>query len=257
MPKLERDASHEPRVLPRFSLALDRWDARCDGSGMSELPRTQAELARLIDHTLLDPKATDRAIEALCREAQELGTFSVCVNPCWVAHAKRCLGAAAGVLVCTVVGFPLGANQTAIKAAEATQAISEGADELDMVMNVGWFRSGMHEQVRDDIAAVVAAARGRTVKVILETALLELGEVARASSLALAGGAAFVKTSTGFGPGGATVDAVAAMRRAVGPAVGVKASGGIRNAATARAMLEAGATRIGASATRAIVDGWA
>jgi deoxyribose-phosphate aldolase len=222
---------------------------------MPELPRTAAELAKLIDHTLLAPAATALEIEQLCREAQALGVFSVCVNPCWVALAKQRLRDT-DVLVCTVVGFPLGATTTQVKKAEAALAIEQGADELDMVMNVGWFRSGLHEQARDDIAAVVAVARGRVVKVILETALLELDEVARASELALEGGASFVKTSTGFGPGGATVEAVAAMRRAVGPAMGVKASGGIRNAASARAMLEAGATRIGASATRAILGDW-
>jgi deoxyribose-phosphate aldolase len=223
---------------------------------MPELPRSAAELARFIDHTRLDPAATASAIDELCREAQTLGVFSVCVNPCWVAHAKQCLRDT-NVLVCTVVGFPLGANDTSIKSAEAARAISDGADELDMVMNIGWFRSGRHEQVRQDIAAVVASAPKRVVKVILEVALLDLDEVVRASELALAGGASFVKTSTGFGPGGATVEAVAAMHRSVGSSIGVKASGGIRDAATARAMLEAGATRIGASASAAILSGWA
>lgn len=223
---------------------------------MSDLPRSAAELARLIDHTLLDPKATTSAIDELCREAKSHGLFSVCVNPCWVVHAKQALQDTE-VLVCTVVGFPLGANSTHIKAAEAANAVREGADELDMVMNIGWFQSGKFEHVRDDIAAVVAAAQGRVVKVILEIALLDLDGVARASELALAGGASFVKTSTGFGPGGATVEAVATMRRVVGPTFGVKASGGIRNATSARAMLEAGASRIGASASAAILAGWA
>lgn len=181
--------------------------------------------------------------------------FSVCVNPCWVAHAKQQLHGTE-VRVCTVVGFPLGANRTHIKAAEATHAIADGADELDMVMNIGWFRSGEDERVAADIAAVVAAARGRVVKVILESALLDLDGVTRACALALAGGAGFVKTSTGFAAGGATVEAVSAMRRAVGPEVGVKASGGIRSAAAARAMLEAGASRIGASASVAILADW-
>lgn len=222
---------------------------------MTELPRSAAELARLIDHTLLDPKATVSAIDQLCTEAQTHRLFSVCVNPCWVAHAKQRLQDT-GVAVCTVVGFPLGANSTRIKAAEAAHAIVEGADELDMVMNVGWFRSGDDAQVRDDIAAVVAAAGGRVVKVILEVALLDLAGIERASELALASGASFVKTSTGFGPGGATVEAIAAMRRVVGPTIGVKASGGIRNAATARAMLQAGASRIGASASVTILADW-
>lgn len=225
-------------------------------SAPGPLPRTAAELARLIDHTLLDPKATGSAIDELCREAQTHGLFSVCVNPCWVARAKQRLQDT-DVRVCTVVGFPLGANSTHIKAAEAAHAIAEDADELDMVMNVGWFRSGDDEQVRSDIAAVVAAAEGRLVKVILEIALLDLDGIARACELAVAGGASFVKTSTGFGPGGATVEAVSTMRRVVGPTIGVKASGGIRNAATARAMLEAGASRIGASASLTILAEWA
>jgi deoxyribose-phosphate aldolase len=223
---------------------------------MSELPRSATELARLIDHTLLDPKEPATGIDELCREAATHRLFSVCVNPCWVARAKQRLRDT-DVRVCTVVGFPLGANSTHIKAAEAAHALLDGADELDMVMNVGWFRSGMDEQVRDDIAAVVAAARGHVVKVILEIALLDLDGVARACELAVAGGASFVKTSTGFGPGGATVEAVAVMRRVVSPALGVKASGGIRSAATARAMLEAGASRIGASASVAILADWA
>jgi deoxyribose-phosphate aldolase len=222
---------------------------------MPDLPRTAAELARLIDHTLLDPKATASAIDQLCVEAQTHGLFSVCVNPCWVAHAKQRLQGSE-VYVCTVVGFPLGANSTHIKAAEAALAVQEGADEIDMVMNVGWFRSGSDELVREDIAAVVAAAHGHVVKVILEIALLDPDGIARACELALVGGASFVKTSTGFGSGGATVEAVATMRRVVGPAIGVKASGGIRDAATARAMLQAGASRIGASASAAILRGW-
>jgi deoxyribose-phosphate aldolase len=222
---------------------------------MTEIPRSAAELARLIDHTLLDPKATASAIDSLCSDAHTHGLFSVCVNPCWVAHAKQRLRDSE-VRVCTVVGFPLGANSTRIKAAEAAHAVVEGADELDMVMNVGWFRSGDGERVRDDIAAVVAAAEGRVVKVILEIALLDLDGIERACELALAGGASFVKTSTGFGPGGATVEAIALMRRVVGPTIGVKASGGIRNAETARAMLEAGASRIGASASLAILADW-
>jgi deoxyribose-phosphate aldolase len=221
-----------------------------------ELPSSAAELARLIDHTLLDPKATAAAIDSLCDEAKTHGLFSVCVNPCWVAHAKQRLHGTR-VRVCTVVGFPLGANTSHIKAAEAAHAIVQGADELDMVMNVGWFRSGNFEPVRDDIAAVVAAAEGRVVKVILEIALLDLEGIERACELALAGGASFVKTSTGFGPGGATVQAIQAMRRVVGPTIGVKASGGIRTAEVARAMLEAGASRIGASASVTILRDWA
>lgn len=222
---------------------------------MTTLPRTASELARMIDHTLLGPSASADAITELCAEAREHGLFSVCVNPCWVALAKRELDGSS-VSVCTVIGFPLGANATRIKAEESRVAISEGADELDMVLNVGWLRSGEMQKVHDDIAAVVAVAGTRVVKVILEIALLDMAEIIAASELCVRAGASFVKTSTGFGPGGATLEAVAAMRRTVGPDVGVKASGGVRTAADARAMIEAGASRIGASASLAILSGW-
>lgn len=222
---------------------------------MPDLPRTPAELASLIDHTLLSPSATASAIDKLCAEARERSLFSVCVNPCWVARAKQNL-AGSSVRVCTVIGFPLGANATQTKANEAARAIAEGADELDMVINLGWLLDGDDDAVRDDVAAVVCVAQGRVVKVILEVALLSLDQVRYASELSVAGGASFVKTSTGFGPGGATVEAVAVMRAAVGPKIGVKASGGIRDAATARSMITAGASRIGASASLAILDGW-
>ncbi|HLT35358.1 MAG TPA: deoxyribose-phosphate aldolase [Enhygromyxa sp.] len=222
---------------------------------MPDLPRTAAELARRIDHTLLSPSASKQAIDRLCAEARERELFSVCVNPCWVPRARQAL-TGSEVAVCTVVGFPLGANATGTKVDEAARAIADGADELDMVLNVGWLLDGDHDAVREDVAAVVSVARGRVVKVILEIALLNGEQIRRASELSVAGGAGFVKTSTGFGPGGATVDAVATMRAAVGAEIGVKASGGIRDAATARAMLEAGASRIGASASLAILDGW-
>lgn len=223
---------------------------------MADLPHTPAELARVIDHTLLSPTARVGDIERLCREAREQRLFSVCVHPCWVPRAKFDLGDASEVAICTVIGFPLGANQSVIKAAEAGRAVADGADELDMVINLGWLLGGEHDAVREDIAAVVQAAAGRLVKVILETAQLDDALIRTASRLAVEAGAQFVKTSTGFGPGGATVEAVRAMRETVGPDVGVKASGGIRDAATARAMLEAGASRLGASASLAILDGW-
>jgi deoxyribose-phosphate aldolase len=222
---------------------------------MPDLPRTAAELARLIDHTLLGPSARAAAIDLLCEEARGRALYSVCVNPCWVARAKQQLDGSE-VRVCTVIGFPLGANASASKAGEARIAVEHGADELDMVMNVGWFLSNEHERVRADVAGVIAAAQGRLVKVILEIALLEAGMIGPACELAVAGGASFVKTSTGFGPGGATVEAVRAMRAAVGDTIGVKASGGIRDAAAARRMLEAGATRLGASASLGILDRW-
>jgi deoxyribose-phosphate aldolase len=215
---------------------------------------TRAELAASIDHTLLRPAATRTQVEALCAEARAHKFASVCVQPSRVALAHACLSGQ--VPVCTVIGFPLGANQAAIKAAEARLAVSEGAHELDVVINIGLLRDGAHTDVVADLTGVVAAAEGRLVKVILETALLTPEEIDLACRLAVEAGAGFVKTSTGFGPGGATVAAVERMRRAVGPHIGVKASGGVGDAATARAMLAAGANRLGASASLAILAGW-
>lgn len=228
---------------------------------------TRAALAATIDHTLLRPTSTAAQVEALCREAHAHGFFSVCVLPNRVALARRTLAALAGSAnsragaggprVCTVIGFPLGANTPAIKAAEAAAALADGADELDMVVALGALREGDDAAVLEDIRGVVRAGAGQhLVKVILETALLSPEEIDRACQLSVAAGAHFVKTSTGFGPGGATVEAVRRMRAAVGPTVGVKASGGIGDAAAARAMLAAGANRIGASASVAIVSGW-
>ena len=215
---------------------------------------TRAQLAASIDHTLLRPTATRAQIEQLCAEAREHRFASVCVQPSRVALAHTCL--MGQVPVCTVIGFPLGANRPQTKAAEARLAVHEGAHELDVVIALGLLRDGAHDEVIADLAGVVAAAEGRLVKVILETALLEPAEIDLACQLAVAAGAGFVKTSTGFGSGGATVEAVARMRRAVGPKVGVKASGGIGDAATARAMLAAGATRLGASASLKLLAEW-
>lgn len=219
---------------------------------------TRAELAARIDHTLLRPTTTPAQVEALCREAHAGGFFSVCVQPCHVARASaglRALGSP--VKVCAVVGFPLGANVPEIKAAEAARALADGAEELDVVIALHALRAGDDAAVREDIAGVVRTGTGaHLVKVILETALLSAEEIERACGLSVAAGARFVKTSTGFGPGGATVEAVRRMRAAVGPGVGVKASGGISDAAAARAMLAAGADRLGASASLAIVAGW-
>lgn len=225
---------------------------------------TRAALAALIDHTLLRPAATAAQVEQLCREAHEHGFFSVCVNPVHVARARRTLDALgdntpgrARVQVCTVIGFPLGANVPAIKAAEAARALADGATELDMVIALGSLRAGDDALVQADIEGVVRAGAGaHLTKVILETALLDAAEIDRACRLSVAAGARFVKTSTGFGPGGATVEAVRRMRAAVPAEVGVKASGGISDAAAARAMLAAGADRLGASASVAIVAGW-
>lgn len=215
---------------------------------------TRAQLAASIDHTLLRPTATRAQIEQLCAEAREHRFASVCVQPSRVALAHTCL--MGQVPVCTVIGFPLGANRPQTKAAEARLAVHEGAHELDVVIALGLLRDGAHDEVIADLAGVVAAAEGRLVKVILETALLEPAEIDLACQLAVAAGAGFVKTSTGFSSGGATVEAVARMRRAVGPKVGVKASGGIGDAATARAMLAAGATRLGASASLKLLAEW-
>ena len=210
-------------------------------------------IARFIDHTLLKPDASYEQIDRLCAEAREYGFASVCVNPGQVA---RCAAALRGteVAVCTVIGFPLGATTPECKAFEALQAIRSGATEVDMVINVGAVKSGDWPLVSADIQTVVAAAQGGAkVKVIIETCLLTDEEKVKVCQLARRAGADFVKTSTGFSTGGATVEDVALMRRTVGPEMGVKASGGIRDYKTAKAMLDAGATRLGASAGAKIV----
>jgi len=212
-----------------------------------------AGLAGRIDHTLLAPDATARAVDELCLEAARYRFASVCVNGRWVARAYERLRAS-GVPVCAVVGFPLGATLPDVKAAEAARAVADGAREIDMVMNVGALRSRRYREVADDIRSVVEAC-GVPVKVILETALLTREEKIEACTLAKTAGASFVKTSTGFGPSGATVDDVRLMREVVGDDVSVKASGGIRDAETAQAMIEAGADRIGASASVRIAGG--
>jgi deoxyribose-phosphate aldolase len=211
-------------------------------------------IAALIDHTLLRPEATAADIRKICAEARKYEFASVCVNPYWASLAAAEL-AGSPVKVCTVVGFPLGANITAIKVAETESAIRDGAQEVDMVLNIGELRGGNDEAVREDICAVVSAAHqgGAIVKVILETALLSDQQKALACTLAKVAGAEFVKTSTGFGPHGATVRDVALMRQAVGPEMGVKASGGIRTLEDLKSMVAAGATRIGASASVQIV----
>ena len=212
-------------------------------------------LARMIDHTLLSPTATRGDIEALCDEARENCFASVCVNPYWVTLANEKL-AESPVRVCTVIGFPLGANRAETKVYEAIRAVEDGAVELDMVLNSGALRSGDYTAAERDIAGVVEAGRGRAiVKVILETGHLNDEEKVKACVLARRAGAHFVKTSTGFGKGGATEEDVRLMRRVVGPALGVKASGGVKDQPTAIRMIEAGATRIGASAGVRIVHG--
>ena len=211
-------------------------------------------LASYIDHTLLKADATEAQICTLCAQAREFHFASVCVNPRWVALCAQEL-AGSGVKVCTVIGFPLGASVSAVKAAETRQAVADGADELDMVISVGDLKAGNNETVQADIRAVVRAAAGKTVKVIIEACLLTDEEKTRACKLAMAAGADFVKTSTGFSAGGATVADVKLMRAVVGPNFGVKAAGGIRTREQALAMIEAGATRIGASAGISICNG--
>ncbi|HBC74647.1 MAG TPA: deoxyribose-phosphate aldolase [Candidatus Wallbacteria bacterium] len=208
----------------------------------------------MIDHTLLKPDAKQSDIDKLCTEAAKYKFASVCINPGWVKYCSQRL-AGSGVMVCTVVGFPLGATSTSAKSCETVQAIADGADEIDMVINIGALKSGNLQLVEDDIRQVVRAAGGKTVKVILETSLLNDEEKTAACRLSKNARAHFVKTSTGFGGGGATAADIALMRKTVGPEMGVKASGGVRDLKTAKEMIAAGATRVGASASVAIVSG--
>ena len=207
------------------------------------------KIAGLIDHTLLKPTAIPAQIEALCQEAMEYGFASVCVNPSHVKLAAQQLRQSA-VKTCTVIGFPLGATTSAAKIFETKEAVELGAEEVDMVINIGALKAGNDALVDRDIVGVVKAAHqgGAICKVIIETCFLSDEEKARACNLAQKAGAEFVKTSTGFGGGGATVADVALMRQTVGPKMGVKASGGVRNFADAKAMVAAGATRLGVSA---------
>jgi deoxyribose-phosphate aldolase len=212
-------------------------------------------VAAMIDHTLLKPDATRADIETLCREAAQFGFATVCVNPAWVALAARQL-AATSVRVCSVVGFPLGATTADVKAYETRRAIFDGAREIDMVINVGALKSGDLRVVERDIEAVASCCRecGVLSKVIIEAALLTDDEKISACTLAKAAGADYVKTSTGFGPGGATAADVALMRRVLGAEMGVKAAGGVRDLEGLKAMVAAGATRVGASAGVKIVQ---
>ncbi len=214
----------------------------------------QNTIAKTIDHTLLAPDATLEKIQQLCDEADTYGFASVCVNSGYVASAKEALGES-NVAVCSVVGFPLGAMDTEAKAFEARRAIENGAHEIDMVINVGWLKSGLIERVKADIIALREVTEGHVLKVILETAMLNREEIIVVCEIARDSGADFVKTSTGFGGGGATVEDVRLMKETVGDKVQVKASGGVRDYATAVGMIKAGASRIGASAGIAIVTG--
>ena len=213
---------------------------------------TERTLAATIDHAILKPELTRTEVDAELDIAAEWKVFSVCVRPSDIPHAVERL-AGSGVAVGTVIGFPHGTTSTAAKVAEVRQALADGASEIDMVINIGALRSGFDDAVAADIAAVVEAASGRVTKVILETALLDDEQIARGSRLTERGGADFVKTSTGFAGGGATVEHVRLMRDNVGEGVQVKASGGVRSYADALAMLDAGATRLGTSGSAVIL----
>ena len=210
---------------------------------------------KYIDHTILKPFAGEKEIKKLCDEAIAMNSASVCINPCNVALARRLLEGT-DIEVCTVIGFPLGQNTTAIKAAETEQAYNDGCQEFDMVINVGALHDKRYEYVKNDIEAVVKAAKGRTVKVIIETFYLSDEEKVIACKLATEAGAHFVKTCTGFNEGVATVDDIKLMKESVGEGVLVKASSGIRTYEQAKALIDAGASRLGTSSGAAIIEGW-
>ncbi|MBS8009080.1 deoxyribose-phosphate aldolase [Streptococcus suis] len=212
------------------------------------------KLNKYIDHTILKPETTQEQVEKILAEAKEYDFASVCVNPTWVALAAESLKDS-DVKVCTVISFPLGANTPAVKAFETKDAISNGADEIDVVINIGALKTGNYDLVLEDIKAVVAASGDKLVKVIIEACLLTDDEKVKACQLSQEAGADYVKTSTGFSTGGATVADVALMRKTVGPDMGVKASGGARSYEDAIAFIEAGASRIGASSGVAIMNG--
>ncbi len=213
------------------------------------------QLNKTIDHTLLKPEATEAQIKTLCEEAAKYDFMSVCVNPTWVKKAAELL-AGTDVKVCTVIGFPIGANTSEVKAYEAEDAIKNGATEVDMVINIGALKGGNDTLVQSDIESVVAVSKGKALsKVIIETSLLTDDEKVRACELAKKAGADFVKTSTGFSTGGATLEDIKLMRATVGPEMGVKASGGVRTTEDAHQFIEAGATRLGSSNGLAIVEG--
>lgn len=257
---------HSGPCCSQCGTTLDTWNGvgsiadimKAGASRVSTIPPfgtcPDPGLARYIDHTLLKPEATRSDLENLCQEAAENCFMSVCVNPTWVSTAAKLLRGT-GVKVCTVIGFPLGATPTRVKELETRIAIEDGAEEVDMVINIGALKSGDSRLVENDIRGVVRATRGTVIsKVILETCLLSKDEIKTACELSQKAGANFVKTSTGFSKGGATADDIRLMRQTVGAEMGVKASGGVRDHDTALTMLHAGASRIGASASVAIVS---
>ncbi len=213
------------------------------------------DINQYIDHTLLKPTATLAAIEKLCKEAIEYGFFSVCVNSAFVKSAQNFLFPNTNVKICSVIGFPLGAMSTEAKLAEMKQAKIDGAHEFDMVINIGWLKSGKDDLVREEIAQMKLATGHSVLKVIIETCYLSDDEIVKASKIAVAAGADFVKTSTGFGTGGATLEAIALMKKAVDGKAKLKASGGIRDLETAKKYIDAGVSRIGTSNGIAIVTG--
>lgn len=239
-----------------LGVGASRFGLRADKTGDADACALAPPLARLIDHTVLKPDTTESAIRELCAEARTYCFASVCISPVWVPIAAQELTGATSK-VCTVIGFPHGANRTVVKAFEAEQAVRDGAEEIDMVIGIALLKSERYADVEEDIRAVVQASQGRTVKVILETALLTDEEKVIACVLSQNAGADFVKTSTGFAQSGASPQDVALMRRVVGATMGVKASGGIRSAEDVQAMVASGATRIGASASVAILKGLA
>jgi deoxyribose-phosphate aldolase len=242
------------RIIDRIADDIYRKIAS-ENNGANSVISSNEDLASMIDHTILKPDATEQDVKKICKEAIEYKFKSVCVNTHYVSFVARMLKNS-GVLTCCVVGFPLGASSTRAKVDETYDAIKNGADEIDMVINIGALKSGDWDTVKRDIEGVVKASRHRSiVKVILETALLNEEEIIRACTIAKMAGADFVKTSTGFAKGGATVEDVSLMRKVVGPKMGVKASGGIRDTEKARAMIRAGANRIGASSSIDIVKG--
>lgn len=251
--RIEQNLEELKKSLPAVDFSACIASAKLTEPDLSGL--TPEKLAAYIDHTILKPDASSAMVDKLCDEADENGFFSACVNP---AYVKRCAHRLDGtdVAVCTVIGFPLGANTSHVKAQEVKDAIANGAGEVDMVINVGALKSADYGLVYDDIAAVVRAAGISTLtKVIIETCLLTDDEKVKACLMAKAAGADFVKTSTGFSTAGATASDIALMRAVVGPGIGVKASGGIRDTEAALAMIRAGASRIGASAGIAIIRG--
>jgi deoxyribose-phosphate aldolase len=266
--KQELLAQEQQRLVPPLATIRGTWqdesaltlgapdrigtDGTTTGGGSAAV--TDRSIASRIDHTLLKPDATRAELVKLCEEARAHGFASVCVNTTWIPLCVELLKGSKVMAIC-VVGFPLGAATSGAKAAETREAVANGASEIDMVINIGLLKSGEHEAVLRDIKAVVDAAQGRPVKVILETHLLSREEKIAACALSKAAGAAFVKTSTGFSGGGATAEDIALMRAVVGPDMGVKASGGVRTAADANKMIAAGADRLGASASVAIVTG--